>query len=177
MNRDFLNNASPAERIAQLHNERRLRQGDQPPWTFFAQSQVGRRLDGSSNYEAERDLVVAGESAATLYPRLPDSSPWSGAGAQVPPEEPLGVAIDQQECTGTPAELAASLDDPVSPFNRQMDGQAGAPATFHSPVVAGVATPAAALPVAVGEDAPEAPRSASPLLRPGASIPLRRRKL
>jgi len=79
------NSASPAEKLAQLHNQRLLRQGDQPaPSTLFAQSQVGRRLDGSTNYEATRDLIQAGEGLVVEYPRLPASSPWSGVGPQVP---------------------------------------------------------------------------------------------
>ena len=36
----------------------------------------------------------------------------------VPPEPSLGVAIDEMEVTGTPSEVAASLNDPVSSMVR-----------------------------------------------------------
>ena len=136
-NHDFRNDASWAEWVDQLRQSR--------PSTFFQEQLKAKRLDGSTNYEATRDLIQTGESAATLYPRLPDSSPWSGAGAQVPPEPPLGP--DHLEVTGEAHEIAVSLNDPVSPFNRQMDGEAGAPATLPPVAVAGVAT-CVALPVA-----------------------------
>jgi hypothetical protein len=151
------NSASPAEKLAQLHNQRLLRQGDQPaPSTLFAQSQVGRRLDGSTNYEATRDLIQAGEGLVVEYPRLPASSPWSGVGPQVPNEEPLGVAIDQQECTGTAAEVAASLDElatetaPANSSNKPDDELAerfgGHPTSAVSPPAEVVAPPDAPLP-------------------------------
>jgi hypothetical protein len=106
ISRDFQNPASPAERITQLHNDR-LRQGDHPPSSLFREATKSRTLSGGS-YEAERDLVVAGESAATLYPRLPESSPWSGAGPQPGIEPPLGASLSSM----IPADEATDSTNP-----------------------------------------------------------------
>ena len=145
--------------------ERRALAGSSATSTFFREATKSRTLSGGWVAEAmsatsERDLVVAGESPATLYPRLPASSPWSGAAPQVPDEGPTNIDINAQEPTGTFAEVQrsefANSEDPASPFNRQMDGEANG---VGDPAPAG-ATPAAR---ATSSTAPA--RSSSPLAR------------
>jgi hypothetical protein len=55
---------------------------------------------------------LSGEVRETKYPRLPDTSPWSGP--QVPDEPPLGFSIDEQECCGQPFEIEQSLKNAAS---------------------------------------------------------------
>jgi hypothetical protein len=54
--------------------------------------------------------VVAGSDPATMYPRQPEGSPWSGD--PVPPEGPLGYEIHACEPVGEPHELRASIENP-----------------------------------------------------------------
>ena len=54
--------------------------------------------------------VVSGSQPGVNYPRLPSSSPWSGDGAGVGVEPPLGLDVNALEPTGELHELAASLD-------------------------------------------------------------------
>ena len=148
-----------------------IRTGNQPASSFFQEAVKGRTLSGGS-YEAERDTIVAGESAATLYPRLPESSPWSGAGAQVPNEEPLGVAIDQQEPTGTTAEVAATLEELATDQTateplRPPDGSDGS-------VIGGQALCVAALP-AVAQTSTAPAKVSPPFARPPGDV--KRRKV
>jgi hypothetical protein len=87
-----------AEKKAILENEAKLR-GQHPsheapkPTTYF-------ELQRQQN---ERELA----KPETKYPAQPPTSPWAGDPAGIEP--PLGVAIDEQETTGTPAEVAKSL--------------------------------------------------------------------
>ena len=142
----------------------------------FAQAQIGRRLEPGDHPEAQRDLQITGEGPATLYPRLPASSPWSGEGPQVPDEEPLGVAIDQQECTGTPAELAASLSSMVRIDEATESASANSKPDDDLARPLGGNSPTSALPA---EDTlPAAPLLVSPLgsVERG-SVVLKRRRL
>ncbi len=50
---------------------------------------------------------VIGSRVLPEYPGLPSNSPW--ASDPVPPEPPLGFAIDEQEPVGTSAEIKRSL--------------------------------------------------------------------
>ena len=129
--------------------ERRALAGSSATSTFFREATKSRTLSGGS-YEAERDLVVAGESAATLYPRLPDSSPWSSAGAQVPNEEPTNIDINAQEPCGTFAEVLRSEfanSEPNTASQHQMIddcvGGVGDPAPAGATPAARAATPPA----------------------------------
>jgi hypothetical protein len=87
--------------------ERRLRQGDQPPSTFFQQAQIGRRLEPGDHPEAQRDLQITGEGVYQV-PRLPASSPW--AGDPVGQEPPLGVDLSIVERCGTAQEIERAAD-------------------------------------------------------------------
>ncbi len=99
-NRDFLNNASHSEKVAALNNERRLRHGDQPPSSFFREATKSRTLDGNSNYEAQRDLTIAGEASVVQYPRLPAGNPWAGDPVGIEP--PLGEALGPAPVMASP---------------------------------------------------------------------------
>ena len=107
MQNEFRNNASPADKIAQLHNER-LRAGDHAPTTMHQMANRGVDFNlatpsiGGDNY-------VTGSEPEAHWPRLPEGNPWGG-GPQPGLEPSLGVEIDQQEPTGTPAEVAASIE-------------------------------------------------------------------
>jgi hypothetical protein len=68
MKREFVNNSSQAERIAQLHNDR-LRQRE--PTTFFQMARVAEELEAQGRHAIDR--------AAVEYPRLPAASPWAAA--------------------------------------------------------------------------------------------------
>ena len=65
-------------------------------------------LDTSPGGRFSPGGYVSGSEAIVQYPPLPASSPWSGAGPQVPDEEPTGIDINAQEPCGTFAEVQRS---------------------------------------------------------------------
>jgi hypothetical protein len=103
MRRDFQNTASQGEKAEVLRNDRALRPGDREPTTFHQLASVDVELGG----RFARPDYITGTEPASRYPHLPASSPW--ASDPVPPEEPLGFAIDAMDPVGTAAEIEASL--------------------------------------------------------------------
>jgi hypothetical protein len=88
------------------------------PATQRKRAEVLRNDTFQSRAQAEADEVrgrfaqhekseVIGTAASVQYPALPTSSPWHDT--VVPPEEPLGFAIDTQEPVGEYGEIQASL--------------------------------------------------------------------
>jgi hypothetical protein len=104
MDKEFRNNASQAERIAQFHNDK-LRSGDRAGTTYFDQARVSQELENSGRFRAEAHH--SGEAPSVQYPAA--AGPWADP-VRVPDEPSLGYAIDQQEVTGEAAEIAASLE-------------------------------------------------------------------
>ena len=88
-----------------------IRTGNQPASSFFQEAVKGRSLEGG-NYTAQRDLVITGEAPSVSYP---SGASWCGDAALVGPERPLGVAVDEMECTGTAEEVARSIDALAAP--------------------------------------------------------------
>jgi hypothetical protein len=101
MNNQRISNEDKAD---YLRNQRKLKQGNREPSTYHKLADLDDDLGG-------RYAVEAGEQAATKYPKQDSASPWSGGGAQVPDEMPLGYAIDEQEPVGTPAEIEQALSE------------------------------------------------------------------
>ena len=93
------------ERREIIAQDQKLRHGDQPA-TLFARARAG--LDDNDvpggRYAAQQNHFP-GEGS------YPAAAGWTRDAALVPNEPPLGVAIDQQECTGEAHEVAASLDE------------------------------------------------------------------
>jgi len=92
----FSNNSSQRERRAVIKN-------DATTFHDFAQSQadeVGGRF--------AKPTQVSGKDPATLYPKLPTSSPWSSD--PVPPEPPYGQDISEPPVVGESFEVEASLN-------------------------------------------------------------------
>jgi hypothetical protein len=87
---------SQKERAEMMKSEARLRHPSQEPPT-------PRTYFGIASTPSAEDLP----RPSLQVPRLPASSPWSRDPTGIEP--PFGVAIDDQEPTGTPAEIARSL--------------------------------------------------------------------
>ena len=111
--RPYNNPATREDKAEALRNERRLRQGDREPSTFHTLAGLADDLGGRFREKES----IAGEQAATQYPKQNNASPWSGGGADPGIEPPTGVAIDAMEPTGEAHEieksLAASSSDPA----------------------------------------------------------------
>lgn len=104
MRSDFQNAAGQREKAEVLNNERKLRAGDHEPTTFHQLAGVDQALEGGGRFAKVK--YVTGSEPASQYPRLPASSPW--ASDPIPPEEPLGFAIDAMEPVGTAVGIARS---------------------------------------------------------------------
>jgi hypothetical protein len=91
----FNNNSSQKERAQVLRNDRDCLH------TRYQDEAGGR-------FKRQVPTQISGSNPATLYPKLPASSPWSSD--PVPPEEPLGIDVGEPVITGEPHELEASLN-------------------------------------------------------------------
>jgi hypothetical protein len=111
----FKNDSSQAERKA-----------------FVKDSYHNRYQDeAGGRWQKQTPTQVSGKDPATLYPKLPTTSPWSGD--PVPPEEPLGIDVSEAPITGEPHEVAASLD---RDFGLQRSLQNGVPPEMGSVIPA-----------------------------------------
>jgi hypothetical protein len=170
--RPFINDATQREKQEVLRSEQKLRKGDRQATTYHAQAMAGLDEPGGRFAQAR---YVTGQEPGTNYPRLPESSPWSGD--QVPPEEPLGVAIDAQEPVGeffeVEASLAASSNPALSQRVRTASVEDDGAASHSTKNLAGDSSQTAA---AVGSAANSAPAASktSPAIPP---IKRTRRKL
>ena len=62
--------------------------------------------ESGGRWQKQVPTQVNGTNPATLYPKLPSNSPWSGD--PVPPEEPLGIDVTESPIVGEPHEVWAS---------------------------------------------------------------------
>jgi hypothetical protein len=142
----FYNPSTWEERAEQLRNEKRLREEPPAPSSYHAMARHG--VDLTLTGEGSSAGYVAGSEPFVRYP----ASGYSG-GPQPGLEPPLGVEIDQQEPTGTFAEVARSIEEFAS---KETAGSASAltPAVDAS-ILACDPAPAAEVhsPAAVGEAA------------------------
>lgn len=104
---DFKNNTTAADKLSQFHNDRLLRPGDHAPTTLHQMASLGVDFDLGGRFSPGGS--VTGSEPTAQQPRLPANSPW-GDGPQPGLDPPLGVEIDQQEPTGTPQEVSASIE-------------------------------------------------------------------
>jgi hypothetical protein len=85
--------------------ERRELLGSTGGMTYHSRAAADIALEGQGRHTQGAEVI--GSKPAVAYPRQPEGSPW--AGDLVPPEGPLGYAIDAQESVGEVFEIAASL--------------------------------------------------------------------
>ncbi len=74
----------------------------------------------------ERSTVTA---AGPIYPRLPASSPWSHD--PVPPEEPLGIDINEMPALGG---MSACVASPAQAQPDRSGGKSGPPSPVRQPI-------------------------------------------
>jgi hypothetical protein len=91
------------ERREVIENDRRLRQPEGKPDTYFSRALADAGLELGGRFGALAKPVVTGTAP---YPMLPASSPWSVD--PVPTEPPLGFSVDAREPVGTAAEIERS---------------------------------------------------------------------
>lgn len=93
------------ERREIIAAESKLRQNE--PQTLFSRARAG--LDDADvpggRYAAQAHF--SGEAQSVSYP---SGASWCGDAALLGPERPLGVAVDEMECTGTYVEIAQSIE-------------------------------------------------------------------
>ncbi len=97
----YSNPSTNEDKAEALHNEQRLRKGDREATTLHKLGSLSDDLGG-------RYAVEAGQTKAVDYPPI-NEGPYSNNQPQVPPEMPLGVAIDQMETTGEFWEIQRSI--------------------------------------------------------------------
>ena len=93
----FNNRATMKEKVEQLRNDQR----NASTLHQFASSEAGE-IGG----RFAKPATVNASQQAVHYPKLPTSSPWSCD--PVPPEEPLGIDVNEPVVTGEPFEVEAS---------------------------------------------------------------------
>jgi hypothetical protein len=93
---DYRNESSQKERADVLKNDRAN--------TYAGRAQAEHDLENVGRHA--KPNIVIGTGALPEYPRLPENS-WTND--PVPPEAPLGHAIDAQEPVGEIGEIEASL--------------------------------------------------------------------
>jgi hypothetical protein len=98
--RPFINNATRKER------EDLLREA-QLPTSYHKLAGLDDTLGG--RYRVKE--TISGEQAATQYPKQDSASPWSGGGAQVPPEEPLNFDVTAVDPVGEQFEIQRSITE------------------------------------------------------------------
>ena len=143
------------ERASVLKNEKKLREGE--PATLFARARAGLDdTDVPGGRYAAQQAHFAGEGS------YPAAAEWTRDGVGLEP--PTGIDINAQEPCGTFVEVQrsefANSENPASPFNRQMDGEANG---------VGDPAPAGATPAARAEPADRL--ASSPRLDRGSAIP------
>jgi hypothetical protein len=133
--------------------ERRALVGSTTATTFHQQAITQIELEQQGRHAALAKASVSGREPAVNYPRMPEGSPW--AGDLVPPEPALGYAIEAQEVTGEPFEVAASLNTALP--NHAGEAVAATTEEFPSSSSVGAAdasTQQCLSPAAVGASAP-----------------------
>jgi len=109
----YNNDTSQLIRKETLRNDQRVRTS-----SYFDQARIGAALakDGAAN-------IYSGEHEHVGYPKLPDTSPWSGP--QPGQEMPLGFSVDAQEPTGNFHEVQQSIDSQSASLHLGASGAAG----------------------------------------------------
>jgi hypothetical protein len=85
--------------------ERRALAGSTATTTYHRQAKIAQELELGGRFANEE--INSGAEAATMYPRLPSSSPWAADG--VGGEPPLGISVDDMQPTGGAFEIERSL--------------------------------------------------------------------
>jgi hypothetical protein len=85
---------------------RREKTDPNAPTTFFELARAGLELEAGSGRHSATAQVVGSDAAP--YPAQPAGSPW--ASDPVPVEPPLGESVEDMVPTGTPTEVAASIE-------------------------------------------------------------------
>jgi hypothetical protein len=99
----FYDTKTVADKLAQIHNERRLREAPPQPSTYFQQAKIGESLDQpGGRYRTG--------SGSDQWPRLPEGSPWAD-GPSPGLEPPLGEALGPAPIVGEAHEVARSLEE------------------------------------------------------------------
>jgi hypothetical protein len=157
---EYNNPATREEKAEALRNEQMLRKQEASKPTSY------HRLAGLADDLGGRFAVEAGQSKATDYPRQDSASPWSGGGAQVPPEEPLNFDVTAVEAVGEVWEQQKSIEQ-GEPTDAATPGKS-LPSVKRSLVSARVGSP----PPLTGTSAPA---DDSPAVKPmqAASAPAR----
>jgi hypothetical protein len=96
-----------AERRRVFENDKRVMEGS----TYFAQAQASAMDEMGGRFAKVQPTSVTG-SAPTAWPKMPEGNPW--ACDPMPPEPPLGYAVDAQDPVGEPHEIAASQGSTVA---------------------------------------------------------------
>jgi hypothetical protein len=104
MKHDYNNDTPQADRYAVLVNDKHAHKNTMLSHTHPAEEMGGR-------YAAEVHSTVVGRD--NPIPEYTHAAPWSET--QLSDEPPLGYAIDDQEPTGTHAEIQQSLENSNAP--------------------------------------------------------------
>jgi hypothetical protein len=88
--------------------ERKALAGSSTTTTYHQRALAELQLEQGQSGRFTDKAVVVGSKPTVQYPRMPEGSPWHSD--PVPPEGPLGYAIDAQESVGEVFEVAASLN-------------------------------------------------------------------
>jgi hypothetical protein len=104
--------------------QRRELLGSATGMTFHSRAATELALENQGRHAKGAEVV--GSKPAVVYPRQPEGSPW--AGDLVPPEGPLGYAIDAQEAVGEIFEVLESLA--AQPTDSLTSGGAAAPSAL-----------------------------------------------
>jgi len=106
MTQPFNNNSSQKERQQFVRD------------SYHTRANADASLEQSGRFA--KPQAITGKDPATLYPKLPQTSPWSSD--PVPPEEPLGIDVGEPVITGEPHELEASLNSDLGWRKTIQDG-------------------------------------------------------
>jgi hypothetical protein len=90
---------------ATMREKKRQLREDRLPTTFHAQAQLGSKLE-----DLPSSRIFSGSQEHSPVPFQDSTSPWSGGGAQVPPEPPTNEDINAVEAVGTYEEIQRSIE-------------------------------------------------------------------
>lgn len=103
-----------------MKNDRRVREAA----TYHSVAMGSADDERGGRYADSGNSTTVTGSSPISYPAQPPSSPW--ACDPLPPEPPLGFAIDAMEPTGEKFEVAASIGgSPSTPAASAVEGEGG----------------------------------------------------
>jgi hypothetical protein len=88
--------------------ERRALAGSTATMSYHTRAAAELQLEQGNAGRWTDKAALSGREPFVKYPAMPEGSPWAGDLSGVEP--PLGYAIEAQEVTGEPHEVAASLN-------------------------------------------------------------------